>query len=234
MAALVSIRRCSPRRSPRPGAAAITCGDRSFTYRHLYEATNRLHTCSLSGRGPGQRVAVAVPRSAEAIVAILAVLKTAPAYVPIDPSVPRRGCSSCSGFGPIAAVTTARCGRSWVASPGRSSTSTTPPSPASPPRACRCRRRTASPTSSTPRAPPAFPRGWRSPTATSPSCWSPLTLNSTSDRSGPSAIRWRLTSRCGRSSGRCCTAGAWSWCPTTSCDHQMTCTPCWFASRSAC
>ncbi|EUA55049.1 AMP-binding enzyme family protein [Mycobacterium intracellulare 1956] len=86
----------------------------------------------MSGRGPGQRVAVAVPRSAEAIVAILAVLKTGAAYVPIDPSVPAARVQFVLGdAAPIAAVTTAEVRRSWVASPGRSSTSTTPPSPAS-------------------------------------------------------------------------------------------------------
>ncbi|EUA65742.1 putative linear gramicidin synthetase subunit D [Mycobacterium xenopi 4042] len=30
---------------------------------------------------------------------------------------------------------------------------------------------------------------------------------------GPSGIRSPSTCRCGRSSGRCCTAGAWWWCP---------------------
>ncbi|WP_369117881.1 AMP-binding protein, partial [Mycobacterium avium] len=72
-----------------PGAVAISCGERSFTYRELYESTNRLaHLLSDHGAGPGQRVAVVIPRSAEAVVAILAVLKTGAAYVPIDPGVP--------------------------------------------------------------------------------------------------------------------------------------------------
>ncbi|WP_297602280.1 condensation domain-containing protein, partial [Mycobacterium sp.] len=72
-----------------PGAVAITCGERSWTYRELYEATNRLaHLLVGRGAGPDQRVAVVMPRSAEAIVAIFAVLKTGAAYVPIDPSVP--------------------------------------------------------------------------------------------------------------------------------------------------
>ena len=48
-------------------------------------------TCwSLGGAVPGERVAVLFPRSVEAVVAILAVLKTGAAYVPIDPAHPDR------------------------------------------------------------------------------------------------------------------------------------------------
>ena len=42
------------------------------------------------GAGPGECVALLFSRSAEAIVAILAVLKTGAAYLPIDPVVPGR------------------------------------------------------------------------------------------------------------------------------------------------
>ncbi|OBH58372.1 non-ribosomal peptide synthetase, partial [Mycobacterium colombiense] len=72
-----------------PGAVAITCGRRSWTYREVDESANQLaHLLVGEGAGPGQRVAVAIPRSAEAIVAILAVLKSGAAYVPIDPALP--------------------------------------------------------------------------------------------------------------------------------------------------
>ena len=80
-----------------------------WTYRELDEAANRLaHLLVGRGVGPGQRVALLLPRSAEAIVAILAVLKTGAAYVPIDPAVP----AARIGFvlddaAPIAAITTA-------------------------------------------------------------------------------------------------------------------------------
>ena len=60
-----------------------------MTYRELDEAANRLaHLLAGQGAGPGQCVALLLSRSAEAIVAILAVLKTGAAYLPIDPAHP--------------------------------------------------------------------------------------------------------------------------------------------------
>ena len=92
-----------------PEAVALSCGGRSMTYRELDEASNRLaHLLTGRGAGPGQCVALLFSRSAEAIVAILAVLKTGAAYLPIDPALP----AARIGFmvddaAPIAAVTTA-------------------------------------------------------------------------------------------------------------------------------
>ena len=58
-----------------------------MTYRELEEAANRLaHLLAGQGAGPGQCVALLFSRSAEAIVAMLAVLKTGAAYLPIDPA----------------------------------------------------------------------------------------------------------------------------------------------------
>ncbi|TGD83902.1 amino acid adenylation domain-containing protein, partial [Mycolicibacterium sp. CH28] len=72
-----------------PEAPALTWGERFWTYRELDEVSNRFaHFLAGNGIGPGQRVALLLPRSAEAIVAILAVLKTGAAYVPIDPAAP--------------------------------------------------------------------------------------------------------------------------------------------------
>ncbi|TXA41612.1 amino acid adenylation domain-containing protein [Mycobacterium tuberculosis variant bovis] len=90
-------------------AVAITCGERSFTYREVEESANRLaHLLSGQGAGPGQRVAVVIPRSAEAVVAIFAVLKTGAAYVPIDPGVPAARLQFVlADSAPVAAVTTA-------------------------------------------------------------------------------------------------------------------------------
>ncbi|MGH3969505.1 MAG: non-ribosomal peptide synthetase, partial [Mycobacterium sp.] len=92
-----------------PAAVAISCGERSWTYRELDEAANRLaHLLAAQGVGPGDRVALLLSRSAEAIVAILAVLKAGAAYVPIDPAVPAaRIAFMVSDAAPIAAITTA-------------------------------------------------------------------------------------------------------------------------------
>jgi amino acid adenylation domain-containing protein/non-ribosomal peptide synthase protein (TIGR01720 family) len=91
-----------------PEAVAVSFEGRGMTYRELDEASNRLAQL-LAGRGvgPGQRVALLLSRSAEAIVAILAVLKTGAAYVPIDPAVPAaRMQFVVDDAAPIAAITT--------------------------------------------------------------------------------------------------------------------------------
>ncbi len=92
-----------------PEAVALTCGQWSWTYRELDEAANRLaHLLTGHGAGPGVYVALLFSRSAEAIVAMLAVLKTGAAYLPIDPALP----AARIGFmladaAPVAAITTA-------------------------------------------------------------------------------------------------------------------------------
>ena len=92
-----------------PEAVAISSGERSWTYRELDEAANRLaHVLARRGAGPGQCVALLFDRSAEAIVAILAVLKTGAAYLPIDAAVPAARMEfMLDDAAPIAAVTTA-------------------------------------------------------------------------------------------------------------------------------
>ena len=80
-----------------PEAVALRCGERSWTYREVEEAANRLaHLLVAQGAGPGKCVALLLERSAEAIVAILAVLKTGAAYLPIAPRCPPPGSGSCS------------------------------------------------------------------------------------------------------------------------------------------
>ncbi|WP_445166402.1 amino acid adenylation domain-containing protein [Mycolicibacterium sp. Dal123E01] len=92
-----------------PDVVALSCGERSWTYRGLDEASNRLaHVLVSHGAGPGQRVALLLPRSGEAIVAILAVLKSGATYVVVDPSVPEaRMRFVLDDAAPVVAVTTA-------------------------------------------------------------------------------------------------------------------------------
>ena len=72
-----------------PQAVAISCEGRSVTYRELDEAANRVgHLLAGHGAGPGGCVALLMTRSAEAITAILGVLKTGAAYLAIDPALP--------------------------------------------------------------------------------------------------------------------------------------------------
>ena len=72
-----------------PDAPALGGGHWSLTYRELDQAANRLaHLLAGRGAAPGQTVALLFDRSPEAIVAILAVLKTGAAYLPIDPAHP--------------------------------------------------------------------------------------------------------------------------------------------------
>ncbi|WP_156745047.1 non-ribosomal peptide synthetase, partial [Mycobacterium sp. E2238] len=93
----------------RPDAVALNWGRLSMTYRELDEAANRLaHRLIAEGAGPEQSVALLFSRSAQAIVAILAVLKTGAAYLPIDPAAPAaRIRFMLDDAAPVAAVTTA-------------------------------------------------------------------------------------------------------------------------------
>lgn len=72
-----------------PQATAVVYADTALTYRQLDTASNQLaHLLADHGVGPGDVVALLLPRSSQAIVAILSVLKTGAAYLPIDPAHP--------------------------------------------------------------------------------------------------------------------------------------------------
>ncbi|CAM02313.1 non-ribosomal peptide synthase protein (TIGR01720 family)/amino acid adenylation domain-containing protein [Saccharopolyspora erythraea NRRL 2338] len=68
-----------------PDAVAVVCEDQQRTYGELNAEANRLaHLLLAEGVGAEQVVAVAVPRSVEMVAALLAVLKTGAAYLPLD------------------------------------------------------------------------------------------------------------------------------------------------------
>jgi len=72
-----------------PTAAALYFGETIWTYSELSHRANQL-AASLhdSQVGPGDYIALCLDRSPELIVAILAVLKTGAAYLPLDPRYP--------------------------------------------------------------------------------------------------------------------------------------------------
>ncbi|NMO50545.1 amino acid adenylation domain-containing protein [Actinoplanes sp. TBRC 11911] len=73
-----------------PGQIAVTCGDESLTYAELNARANRLaHRLAARGVGPGVIVGVCIDRNLHLMEAILAILKTGAAYVPLDPTYPR-------------------------------------------------------------------------------------------------------------------------------------------------
>ncbi|MEU9347336.1 non-ribosomal peptide synthase/polyketide synthase [Streptomyces sp. NPDC048278] len=73
----------------RPDEVALVHGDVRLTYAELDARAARLaHALVARGAGPEQVVALAVPRSAEMIVAEVAVLKTGAAYLPVDTDYP--------------------------------------------------------------------------------------------------------------------------------------------------
>ncbi|WP_346012459.1 amino acid adenylation domain-containing protein, partial [Streptomyces sp. SID3343] len=72
-----------------PDAAAVFAGNTTLTYAQLNSRANRLaHALLRRGAGPGTVIALALPRSADLVVALLAVLKTGAAYLPLDPDHP--------------------------------------------------------------------------------------------------------------------------------------------------
>ncbi|MBZ5601915.1 MAG: amino acid adenylation domain-containing protein [Acidobacteriia bacterium] len=73
-----------------PEARAVESRDRSLTYAELNARANQAARClRLRGAGPGQMVGLYAARSIDAVVGMLAILKTGAAAVPLDPAYPR-------------------------------------------------------------------------------------------------------------------------------------------------
>ncbi|MER8072090.1 amino acid adenylation domain-containing protein [Streptomyces sp. NPDC094034] len=72
-----------------PDAVAVVCGGVELSYAELNARANRLaRHLVVCGAGPERLVAVALPRSVDLVVALLAVLKSGSGYVPVDPEYP--------------------------------------------------------------------------------------------------------------------------------------------------
>ncbi|MFI9403274.1 amino acid adenylation domain-containing protein [Nocardia sp. NPDC052316] len=72
-----------------PAATAVKFGAETLTYRELDTRANRLARKLIAlGVGPEKLVAVALPRSVDLVVALLATVKTGGGYLPVDPAYP--------------------------------------------------------------------------------------------------------------------------------------------------
>ncbi len=73
----------------RPDAIAVKFSTETLTYRELDARANRLARKLIAlGVGPEKLVAVAMPRSLDLVVALLATVKAGGAYLPVDPAYP--------------------------------------------------------------------------------------------------------------------------------------------------
>ncbi len=72
-----------------PHATALVCGDQRMTYQALERRANQVaHHLIALGVGPQVLVGIAVGRSLDMLVGLLAILKAGGAYVPLDPDYP--------------------------------------------------------------------------------------------------------------------------------------------------
>ncbi|MFD1047559.1 amino acid adenylation domain-containing protein, partial [Kibdelosporangium lantanae] len=72
-----------------PDRTALVFRDQTYTYAELNEQANRVaHALIAEGAGPEKVIALALPRTADMIIAILAVLKADAVYLPLDPDLP--------------------------------------------------------------------------------------------------------------------------------------------------
>jgi amino acid adenylation domain-containing protein len=72
-----------------PATLSVMSDDEQLTYRELDERSNRLaHYLQRLGVGPEVLVAICMEKSADLIIAILGVLKSGGAWIPLDPAYP--------------------------------------------------------------------------------------------------------------------------------------------------
>ncbi|MGI9451269.1 MAG: AMP-binding protein, partial [Geminicoccaceae bacterium] len=73
----------------RPDAVALVDGEQAVTYLELERRSNQLARLLLEGDcRPGDRIGLLLPKSADAVISMLAVLKAGGLYVPVDPESP--------------------------------------------------------------------------------------------------------------------------------------------------
>jgi non-ribosomal peptide synthetase component F len=93
-----------------PDAPALVFEGRSLSYRDANEQANRLaHHLVALGVQPDARVAIAMHRSADLLIALLATLKAGAAYVPLDPEYPAQRLAHILSDGAFDAAGTPAC-----------------------------------------------------------------------------------------------------------------------------
>jgi len=102
-----------------PEAVALETSTESFTYAELDAAANRLaHALRERGALPGVKLGIALPRKSSLVVALLAVVKTGAAYVPLDPSYPEeRLARVLEDVAPVLVVTDSQLAQRFSACP---------------------------------------------------------------------------------------------------------------------
>ena len=95
-----------------PHAVAVVCGDAEVSYGELNGRANRLARLLIGrGVGPESIVALALPRTADAVVAVLAVVKAGGAYLPVDPQYPAQRIGyMLTDAAPVCVITTSEIG----------------------------------------------------------------------------------------------------------------------------
>ncbi|MED1721282.1 non-ribosomal peptide synthetase/type I polyketide synthase [Brevibacillus parabrevis] len=77
-----------------PERIALTCEGRSFTYRQMNEQANQLaNLLQDAGVQPNQVVGLFMDRRPELVIALLGILKSGGAYLPLEPTLPLERCA---------------------------------------------------------------------------------------------------------------------------------------------
>lgn len=113
--------------SAHPDAEAVRCGSVVLSYAELDEQANRLaHWLIGIGVGPERLVAVALTRSVDLVVALLAVAKAGGGYLPIDPNYPaQRIAFMLTDAAPVVVLTSTTTTTQIPATPARPGSSST-------------------------------------------------------------------------------------------------------------
>ncbi|EIJ36858.1 non-ribosomal peptide synthetase [Thiothrix nivea] len=91
----------------RPHAPAVIAAERTLSYQELYELSNRIgHRLQTLGVQPNQLVAVVMEKGWQQVAALMGILTSGAAYLPVDPSLPEERFHYLLEFGQVDVVLT--------------------------------------------------------------------------------------------------------------------------------